>query len=286
MTGIPRAPDVTAIVRTALREDLGPSGDVTTAATVSPEALAEATVVAKEPMVLCGLPIAREVYGQIDPSVDWTPAAAEGDRIDGGAVVARLSGSTASILSGERVALNFLQHCSGIATQTARYVRRLQGTSVMLLDTRKTRPGLRAAEKYAVRIGGGHNHRFALHDGILIKDNHIAAAGSVEAAVRSAAAARHPLLRIEVEVETELQAIAAVRAGADALLLDNRTPDELRRIVEIVRRHDERVFCEASGGITLENLEEAASTGIDAVSCGAIVHAARWVDLSLDLVPR
>ena len=275
-----------AAVMAALAEDLGPSGDVTTAAIIPPDAQGEASVVARESMILCGLPMARDVFERIDPNLEWTPEVAEGDRVEAGTVVARLSGSAASILSGERVALNFLQHCSGVATQTARYVERLAETSVQLLDTRKTRPGLRAAEKYAVRVGGGHNHRFALYDGVLIKDNHIAAAGGVERAVRMAAARRHPLLRIEVEVESELQAIAAIRAGADALLVDNRTPTELRRIVDVIRQHSDRVFCEASGGVTLDNLAEIASTGVDAVSCGAIIHGARWVDLSLDLVAR
>lgn len=280
------SPDTAALVTAALAEDLGPSGDVTTEATIPPDALADATVVARESLVLCGLPVAREVFARIDPSLEWTPEVAEGDRVDRGTVVARLSGAAASILSGERVALNFLQHCSGIATQTARYVEQLAGTSVLLLDTRKTRPGLRVVEKYAVRVGGGHNHRFALYDGVLIKDNHIAAAGGVDLAVSMAARRRHPLLRIEVEVESEQQAIAAVRAGADALLLDNRTPAELRRIVAVVRQNSDRVFCEASGGITLDNLAEFAATGVDAVSCGAIIHGASWVDLSLDLVAR
>jgi len=279
-------PDSTTMVRAALAEDLGPSGDVTTAATVPADALADATVAAGESLVLCGLPMAREVFAQVAPSLEWPPDAAAGDRVAAGTVVARVAGSAASILAGERVALNFLQHCSGIATQAARYVQQLEGTSVMLLDTRKTRPGLRAAEKYAVRVGGGHNHRFALYDGVLIKDNHIAAAGGVDAAVRMAARQRHPLLKIEVEVETELQAIAAIRAGADALLVDNRTPEELSRIVAVVREHSERVFCEASGGVTLDTLAEIASAGVDAVSCGAVIHAARWVDLSLDLVAR
>jgi nicotinate-nucleotide pyrophosphorylase (carboxylating) len=277
--------DPAAMVRNALTEDLGSSGDVTSSAVVDAAARGHGALVTREPLVLAGLPVAREVFHQVDASVQLDERAEDGQRLAAGDVVARVSGSLTSVLAAERVALNFLQHLSGVATQTARYVAELGTTGVMLLDTRKTTPGLRAAEKYAVTVGGGHNHRFALYDGVLIKDNHLAACGSVTEAVRRATRARHPLLRIEVEVENLDQALEAVRAGADALLLDNRSPAELRALVGAIRAESPDVFLEASGGIVLGRLAEVASTGVDAISSGAVIHGARWVDLALDLEP-
>ncbi len=275
--------DVSRLVRRALKEDLGVAGDVTTAATVPPANRGTALVVAREEMVLAGLPMAREAFRQIDGELQMEDVAADGQAIAAGTTVATIQGRLCSILTAERVALNFLQHLSGIATQTARYARALEGTGVRLLDTRKTTPGLRTAEKYAVRTGGGTNHRTGLFDGILIKDNHIRAAGSVSAAVRGALRARHPLIKVEVEVESLEQAREAASAGAEALLLDNRTPDELTEIVTEIRRVAPAIFLEASGGVTLDSLAAVADTGVDAISSGAVIHGARWVDLGLDI---
>lgn len=274
--------DPADVVRAALREDLGVTGDVTTGAVLPDAGDGEGRVAARESLVLAGLPVAAEVFRQVDPDVEFEPRARDGQRLEPGDSAAVVHGSLASILRGERVALNFLQHLSGVATQTARYAACVTG-DVKLLDTRKTTPGLRAAEKYAVRAGGGHNHRFALYDGVLIKDNHIAACGSVTRAVERALAARHPLLKVEVEVESLEQALEAVEAGADGLLLDNRTPDELRELVRAVRARAPHVVLEASGGITEQTLPAVSATGVDAISCGALIHGARWVDLGLDL---
>jgi nicotinate-nucleotide pyrophosphorylase (carboxylating) len=274
--------DPADMVRAALREDLGITGDVTTDAVLPDAGDGAGTIAARESLVLAGLPVAAEVFHQVDPEVTLETSAADGQRLGPGAAVAVVRGPLASILRGERVALNFLQHLSGVATQTARYAACFDG-DVKLLDTRKTTPGLRAAEKYAVRAGGGHNHRFALYDGVLIKDNHIAACGGITLAVERALAARHPLLKVEVEVESLEQALEAVEAGADGLLLDNRTPDELRELVRAVRARAPHVVLEASGGITERTLPAVAATGVDAISCGALIHGARWVDLGLDL---
>ncbi len=282
MTALHLGFDPAEMVRAALREDLGITGDVTTAAVLPDAADGEGTIAARESMVLAGLPVAAEVFHQVDPGLEFEPRAGDGQRLDPGDAAAVVRGSLASILRGERVALNFLQHLSGVATQTARYAACIDGDA-KLLDTRKTTPGLRAAEKYAVRAGGGHNHRFALYDGVLIKDNHIAACGGITLAVQRALAARHPLLKVEVEVESLEQALEAVEAGADGLLLDNRTPDELRALVRAVRAVAPHVVLEASGGITEATLPAVAATGVDAISCGALIHGARWVDLGLDL---
>ncbi len=275
--------DVDALVRRALDEDLGPSGDATTAAIVPAGQRGEGQIVARESLVLAGLAFAEAAFRAVDARLVFAPGARDGERCEAGRVVASVRGELAGILTAERVALNFLQHLSGIATSAARFVAALEGTGVALRDTRKTTPGLRMAEKYAVRAGGGTNHRFGLYDGVLIKDNHIAAAGSVAEATRRARAGSHSLLAVEVEVESLAQAREAVAAGADELLLDNRPPAELRAIVAALRTEAPRVKLEASGGITLQTVAEVAATGVDAVSSGAVVHAARWVDLGLDL---
>lgn len=282
MIGVRLTFDPADMVAAALREDLGVTGDATTDAVLPEDVPGQGIIAARESLVLAGSPIAAEVFRQVDPDVAFEPQARDGQRLAPGDVAATIRGSLGSILRGERVALNFLQHLSGVATQTARYAALVAG-GVRLLDTRKTTPGLRAAEKYAVRAGGGHNHRFALYDGVLIKDNHIAACGSVTRAVERALAARHPLLKVEVEVESLDQALEAVEAGADGLLLDNQTPDQLRELVRAVRARAPHVVLEASGGITETTLPAVAATGVDAVSCGALIHGARWVDLGLDL---
>ncbi|MCR4282428.1 MAG: carboxylating nicotinate-nucleotide diphosphorylase, partial [Bauldia sp.] len=218
---------VNEAVRTALREDLGSAGDITSAATIPANALATAEFRARKPGVLAGLPLAEAAFREIDPSIRFTAVLHDGDRIDGGAVVARVTGKARAILAAERVALNYLCHLSGIATATAALVDRVEHTRARILDTRKTTPGLRAFEKYAVRCGGGVNHRFGLYDAILIKDNHIAVAGGVGAAIRKARAAVGTSVRIEVEVGSLDQLAEAMLESPDVVMLDNMTLDEM-----------------------------------------------------------
>jgi nicotinate-nucleotide pyrophosphorylase (carboxylating) len=275
--------DVDTLVRRALDEDLGPSGDATTAAVIAAGTVGAGRITAREPLVLAGIDLAERAFALLDGEVEFRALVDDGERCDAGRIVATVHGELSTILTAERVALNFLQHLSGIATSAARFVAALEGTGVALRDTRKTTPGLRIAEKYAVRVGGGSNHRFGLYDGVLVKDNHIAAAGSVAEATRRARLGSHSLLAVEVEVESLTEAREAIAAGADELLLDNRSPGELAAIVAAVRAEAPGVALEASGGITLESIAPVAATGVDAISSGAVIHAARWVDLGLDL---
>ena len=267
------------VIARALAEDLG-GGDVTTLATVPAETRAEARIVARAAGVVAGLPVAARVFAHVDRRVEVALVARDGERVRPGQSVATLAGPARAILSGERVALNFLQHLSGIATRTARFVERVAGTGARILDTRKTIPGLRLLAKYAVRCGGGQNHRFGLYDGILIKDNHIAAAGSLAAAVARARALAPHLARVEVEVETLDQVREALAAGADLLLLDNMPLDEMRQAVALCRG---RAQTEASGGITEETVRAVAETGVDFISIGALTHSVSALDFSLDL---
>ena len=267
------------VIARALAEDLG-GGDVTTLATVPAETRAEARIVARAAAVVAGLPVAARVFAHVDRRVEVALVARDGERVRPGQSVATLAGPARAILSGERVALNFLQHLSGIATRTARFVERVAGTGARILDTRKTIPGLRLLAKYAVRCGGGQNHRFGLYDGILIKDNHIAAAGSLAAAVARARALAPHLARVEVEVETLDQVREALAAGADLLLLDNMPLDEMRQAVALCRG---RAQTEASGGITEETVRAVAETGVDFISIGALTHSVSALDFSLDL---
>jgi len=271
---------VASVVATALAEDVGP-GDLTTRVCVPAEARAVGTIVAKEPGIQSGLYVVKEVFRQLDEAIVFEALLGEGEAFSAGAVLARLAGAARPILTGERVALNFLQHLCGVATLTAAYARVIEGTGCLLLDTRKTTPGLRALEKAAVRAGGGHNHRFALFDGVLIKDNHIRVAGGVAEAIAAARRAVHPGLRIEVEVQTFAQLEEALEAGADIILLDNFTPEQ---VAEAVRRIGGRAKVEASGGITLDNVRAYAEAGVDFVSAGALTHSAPALDLSLELV--
>jgi len=267
-------------VRRALNEDIGP-GDQTTLRVLPRGRLGLGTVRAKERLVLAGLPVARLVFRLVDPELRFVTLAREGTRLERGEPAARISGCARSILTAERTALNFLQHLSGIATYTADCVARAGGRCAVR-DTRKTTPGLRLLEKYAVRIGGGENHRMGLHDGILIKHNHWRLSGGVAAAVRLARRRlrRGPLLPVQVEVSTLPDLREAMGAGADAVLLDNLTPAQVRRALAVAKG---KIFVEISGGITLENLAGYAALGPDAVSLGALTHSARWVDLSLSL---
>jgi len=261
----------------ALAEDLG-DGDVTTEATVDADATGGADLVVKEPGVVCGLAVAEAVFRAVDPELRFERLVEEGASVAAGTAVARVAGPERAILTGERTALNFLARLSGIATLTRRYVDAVDGTGAAILDTRKTTPGLRALEKHAVATGGGRNHRFGLDDGVLVKDNHLRAAGSVESAVERLRAATP--LPIEVECDTLEQVSEALAAGAEAILLDNMIPDQLRAAVALARG---RARLEASGGVTLENVRDVAETGVDEISVGALTHSARSLDVSLEL---
>lgn len=261
----------------ALDEDVGP-GDRTAEAIVPSSARGVALIFAKEPLVVSGVAAAARVFRALDPGCELEPLLAEGDSADAGAGVLRVRGSLRSLLTAERTALNLLQRLCGVATLTRKYARALEGTRTRLLDTRKTTPGLRELEKAAVRAGGGQNHRGALFDGILVKDNHAAAAGSVGEAVRRARAQASPLLLVEAEVSTPAQIEEALAAGAQMLLLDNLADRELAAAVQQIAG---RVPTEASGGMTLDRLQRVAACGVDYVSVGALTHSAPSVDLSL-----
>lgn len=272
-------PFLKQIICSALEEDLG-FGDLTTNAVIAPEEKGRAFLFAGEELVLAGLPVFREVFLQLCAEIEFEEYFAEGELVPEGRRVCLLKGPLSPILSGERTALNFIQRMSGIATLTRLYVEEV-GRLVKIVDTRKTAPGLRWFDKYAVRKGGGHNHRFGLYDGILVKDNHIAAAGSVERAVELAKKAVPHTLKVEVEVEDQDGVMTAMHAGADAILLDNMTVDQLRDAVNLVKGS---VILEASGGITLNSVKEIAETGVDLISVGALTHSAHAVDFSLEIV--
>jgi nicotinate-nucleotide pyrophosphorylase (carboxylating) len=279
------ADDIRAAVRQALAEDLG-SGDATTLATVPETRLAHAAMVAREPLVLAGVELAEAAFRELSPAIQSERVAEDGQRVERGQALLRLTGPARSLLSAERVALNFVQRLSGIATLTARFVEAVQGTRAQILDTRKTTPGGRAFEKYAVRCGGGRNHRRGLFDQVLIKDNHLAALrgeqpNPIAAAVRRARQ-RYPQLKVEVEADTLEQVEQAVAAGADMVLLDNMTPEQLRAAVRLVAG---RALAEASGGVTLANVRAIAETGVDFISVGALTHSAPAVDIGLDFAP-
>jgi nicotinate-nucleotide pyrophosphorylase (carboxylating) len=263
----------------ALDEDIGP-GDLTSHLTLAPDLEVEAVVVARCELVVCGLTLAASAFAEVDPRIRFAAAREEGASAPPDASLAFLSGPARGILTGERTALNFLSRMSGVATWTRRFVERVAGTGAEIVDTRKTLPGWRVLDKYAVAVGGGTNHRAGLFDAVLVKDNHIAAAGGVRAAVEAARRSMPAHLWLQVEVETEADAEAALEAGAEALLLDNRSPEELRRLVV---RFGGRITLEASGGIDLETVREIAETGVDRISIGALTHSAAWADISLEV---
>ena len=284
--GVSSIPDLPAIivadaVRAALREDLGRAGDITSLATIPADASATAVIATRKPGTLAGLAFAACAFAEIDPAVSFVASKSDGDKLKAGDVIARATGPARAILAGERVALNYLCHLSGIATETARLVAKVAHTQARICCTRKTTPGLRAFEKYAVRCGGGWNHRFGLDDAILIKDNHIAVAGSVGEAIRAARAFAGHLVKIEIEVDTLEQLAEAVSADPDVVLLDNMKPEILRKAVELVAG---RARTEASGGITLETVAAIAETGVDYISSGWITHSAPALDLGLDVI--
>lgn len=270
------------VVQAALKEDIG-AGDATTESTIPADATALAIMVAREPLVVSGLELARIAFLERSATLQIEQAMEDGERVAAGEKVLTIRGSARAILETERVALNFVQHLSGIATLTRRYVDAIQGTNAVIIDTRKTLPGWRAMEKYAVRCGGGQNHRHGLYDMILIKDNHLAVLARssddpISVAVLSART-KFPELKIEVEADNLEQVRQAVEAGADYILLDNMRPEILREAVQIVAR---RAKTEASGGVNLETVRAIAETGVDFISVGAITHSARAVDLALD----
>jgi nicotinate-nucleotide pyrophosphorylase (carboxylating) len=267
-------------VRQALTEDLGRAGDITTLATIPEDITAAATLIAREPGKICGLDFARTAFRSIDPAIGFEGWSSDGARVEKGDALARIEGSARAILIAERVALNYLGRLSGIASLTARYIERVAHTKARICDTRKTTPLLRAFEKYAVRCGGGANHRFGLDDAILIKDNHISVAGGVVPALRAAKRCVGHLVKIEIEVDTIDQLREALAEGVDVVLLDNMAIPTLREAVALV---DGAVICEASGGVSLETVAAIADTGVDLISVGALTHSAPALDVALDI---
>ena len=270
---------IQSIIRLALEEDMGP-GDATTRAVVDPHTLGDAILIAREKMTLAGMAVFKRTFLEVDATLTFVTHYEDGEVVPEGATVCRIKGHLAAILSGERTALNFLQRMSGIATLTRRYVEKIKVSRATILDTRKTAPGLRWCDKYAVRTGGGQNHRFGLFDGILIKDNHIAAAGSISEAVSKAKKGSVHTLKVEVEVEDLAGVKEACLAGADIILLDNMTPLEMKEAVNLING---AALVEASGGVTLDTVKEIASTGVDFISVGALTHSPKAADFSLEI---
>ena len=275
---LPQDFDLDDFVRRVLSEDLGTGGDVTSTATIDAEAVFTAEVTSRQELVVAGLAIAEAFFRSLEPDARIERLAQDGEQVASGAVLMRIAGNARALLAAERSALNTLQHLSGVATLTRRYVDAIAGTAATLLDTRKTLPGLRLLEKYAARMGGAQNHRMRLDDGVLIKDNHVAVCGGVAEAVRRAREAETGL-EVQVEVDRIDQIEPALAAGADRLLLDNMPPPVLREAVELVRG---RVPLEASGGVTLETIRAIAETGVDFISVGRITQSAPAVDIGLD----
>lgn len=282
LRGYAASPELVAdsVVRAALLEDIGHGGDITTNAIVAPDRCARARIIARRAGVVAGLPFAALAFRLLDEHVEIRAHTDEGERVEPGSVVAEISGRARAILTGERTALNLLGRLSGIATATRRLVELVAGTHAKIADTRKTTPGLRALERYAVARGGGTNHRFGLDDAVLIKDNHLALAGSVRAAIAAARAHAGHTIKIEVEVDDLEQLREALAQPIDAVLLDNMTPAQL---TEAVRVTDGRVVTEASGGVTEANVAEIARTGVDIISVGALTHSAPALDFSLEM---
>jgi nicotinate-nucleotide pyrophosphorylase (carboxylating) len=266
-------------VAAALAEDLGLAGDITTDSIIPPDAEGDAAIVARKPGVVAGLDLAEAVFRTLDPNATFTRVIEDGNRIKAGGTIARIKGKTRALLIGERTALNFFCHLSGIATLTAAYVAAVQSTNARIACTRKTTPGLRAFEKYAVKAGGGINHRFGLFDAVLVKDNHIAAAGGIAEALRRLRPRAGRIVRVEVEVDTLDQLEDALRFPIDAVLLDNMDVKTLKKAVALVNG---RVLTEASGSVTLENVAKIAATGVDLISVGALTHSSSSLDSSLE----
>lgn len=270
-------PQVDAIIDLALNEDIG-TGDITTLSTIPEEKTAFGRFIAKEDMVICGVPLAAHIFAKVDPNIVFSAAFEDGAQVRKSDVIATVTGNARNVLTGERTALNFMQRLTGIATRTAAAATEVAGTSAKITDTRKTTPGLRVLEKYAVRAGGGTNHRFNLADGVLIKDNHIAVSGGIRKAVAAARAVIPHTLKIEVEVETKEQLAEALEAGADIIMLDNMTNEQMRECVQIVGG---RALVEASGNMGEKKLRDVAETGVDIISIGALTHTVKAADISL-----
>jgi len=267
-------------VRQALKEDLGRAGELTTDALIPADVAGEGALVARKPGCIAGLDVALTAFRLVDPAVDCSKQVADGADVEAGQPLATLRGQARSLLTAERTALNFLGCLSGVATATRRMVRQIDGHRARIVCTRKTLPGLRALQKYAVRAGGGGNHRFGLDDAVLIKDNHLAVCGGVAEAVRRARAHAGHLVKIEIEVDTLAQLAEVLKTDADVVLLDNMTPDQLRRAVAMV---DGRLIVEASGNVTPETVADIAATGVDCISAGFLTHSAPNLDVALDL---
>ena len=282
----PSEEQIDHIIDLALAEDIS-HGDVTSEALIPPELQGKASILVKTGGILAGGEVAKRVFLKVDPSLKVVVLIKDGTRVKSGDIAATIVGTVVSILKAERVALNFLNRLSGIASQTAQYIAKTQGLNVKITDTRKTTPGLRLLEKYAVRMGGGQNHRFHLGDGILIKDNHLAALRALGMSLKDIVAkAKHNApqgLKVEVEVNTAQAALDAVEAGADIIMLDNMSPDEIRRVASLIPG---QVKIEASGGITLANVQTAAETGVNLISIGALTHSSKALDMSLELEPQ
>jgi nicotinate-nucleotide pyrophosphorylase (carboxylating) len=268
------------IIKNALEEDIG-SGDITTTALISEDSVSSASLTAKGSFVLAGLPFAKRTFELVDKGLKFRALINDGSRVKAGTVVATIKGSTSSLLTAERTALNILQRLSGIATLTNEYVKAVKGLGTGIADTRKTAPGLRFFDKYAVKTGKGTNHRFGLFDGMLIKDNHIAAAGSVANAIKLARGKAHHLLKIEVEVKNLKEVREAVSTGADIIMLDNMQPGRIKKSVDIIRKNASSITIEASGNVSLKNVRKIAETGVDLISIGALTHSAPAADISL-----
>jgi nicotinate-nucleotide pyrophosphorylase (carboxylating) len=281
MTGLFAGVDIDEFLAAALAEDLGEAGDITSAATIAPDAVAAANVVARAPGCIAGLAPAMRVFELLEPSVAIAALVTDGTVVKKGAVIASVRGPAAALLAGERVALNLLGRLSGVATATRALVDRIEGTGATILDTRKTTPLWRMLEKTAVRAGGGANHRMGLYDAVLIKDNHIESVGSVAEAVRRARKRVGPKLHVEVEIDRVSDLEPAIEAGADIVMLDNMRPVQMRKAVALARG---RCKLEASGGITLANVRRIAETGVDFISVGWITHSAPALDVALDFV--
>ncbi|MDK2811346.1 MAG: hypothetical protein PWR27_2055 [Petroclostridium sp.] len=268
---------VDEIISKALSEDIG-TGDITTASTIPKDQKISGKFIAKEAGVICGLEVVKKVFEKIDREIIMIPHVTDGERVNKGDLIAEIKGPAVGVLTGERVALNFLQRLSGISTKTAQLLEEVKGTKAKITDTRKTTPGLRVLEKYAVRVGGGVNHRFNLSDGILIKDNHIKAAGSITNAIAAARKNAPHTLKIEVEVESMEQIEEALEAGADIIMLDNMGTEEMKKAVA---RINGRALVEASGNMGEKDLREVADTGVDLISVGALTHTVKAMDISL-----
>jgi len=268
------------IIQNALKEDLGP-GDKTTEAVIPSDLYGRARIIARETLVLAGIDIARKTFQLVDPAVELKKLCDDGTLLEKDRPIAEVSGRVESLLKAERTALNFLQHLSGIATITHRFVEAVKGHNVKIFDTRKTLPGLRVMEKYAVRVGGGFNHRMGAYDGFLIKDNHIAACGGIAEAVKRGKQNLPHYMKLEVETKSLVEVEEALEAGADVILLDNMTPETIEAAVSLAQG---KAFLEASGGIRLENIRDVAKTGVNAISIGALTHSVRAVDISMEFL--